>query len=236
MVKKRAKKHQSYVDGKPVTQRRTDHVDLGMGKYDIYGNKTIDKYKHGKHIGNVNSPKVDDKPKGISNIQAMYLVGGVLDASAELMGSMSKASAIRMQGKYEEAGFIENGRRLRSAAERARKTGKKEAGRYMETIRKLEGSQKAAQAAQGIEISDGSALDAREETVELGLEDASTIRTNAYMQAFGFEQQALEQEHSAVMNRISRKAKEKSTLLSGRVRTVQSIANTGMSMNKAGSA
>lgn len=176
------------------------------------------------------------KVTSLSNIQKLYIAGGVLDATGKLLGSMATASAIRMQGKYEEAAYMENARRTRRAAKHMKETGQKDALSYMEEIRKLEGAQKAAMAASGVEVDSGVGLDVRQETVERGIENATQIKLNAYMQAFGLEQQGIEQEHAAAMTRIGRKFEEKSTLLTGRYQTVQSVLGTGTRMMTAGSA
>ena len=178
----------------------------------------------------------ETKTGGTSNIAALYAVGGALDTFSIVVGSMSKASAIRARGKFEEASFIENSRRLKLAAADALKRGDKDAVNFMKSIRKFEGSQTAALAAQNIDISRGTAKDIREETINLGLEDMSTIRTNALRESLGLKEQAIEQRLKAQTTRIARKQREKTTLLTGRLRVASSIAQTGISINRAGSA
>lgn len=56
----------------------------------------------------------------------------------------------------------------------------------------LRGSQRAAMAAQGIDVGEGSALDIQSETTALGELDATAIRNNAAREAFGFKAQALD--------------------------------------------
>lgn len=51
----------------------------------------------------------------------------------------------------------------------------------------LIGSQRAAFAAQGIEVGSGTAADVQASTAQQGEEDALTIRTNAMMEAWGFK-------------------------------------------------
>lgn len=183
------------------------------------------------------SPAGDDKAtEGMSNIQKLYLTGGVLDTASIVMGTWSAASAIRGRGQFEEAVFIENARRLRIAAKDSRDRGETEVANYLEGIRKLEGAQTAALAAQGIDVGRGSAKAIREETIETGFEDAATLRTNAIREAFGFEKQALEQEKGAKMTRIGRKSKEKTQRLLGYQGLAQAAVNTSIKMNKAGSA
>ena len=190
-----------------------------------------------KKGGFVSTETADAKPKqNLSNLQMLYAAGGVIEASSIAVGAMAKASAIRAKGKYEEAGFIENAKRLQRAAEDAKKRGDKAVHQHLQNVRKLVGSQRAALAASGVEIDSGNAKDIQLETLDLGMEDASTIRTNAFLEAHGYRRQASELEHQAKVSRIGRKARERATLLSGRLKVVQSVANTGIQMNKAGSA
>jgi hypothetical protein len=189
----------------------------------------------GKDMNQAGTP-VAGNAKSLSNIQMLYGVGGVLQASSSIIGSMAKASAIRASGKFEEAGFIENAKRLELAAKDAKTRGNKEVHRHMQRVRKLMGSQRAALAASGVDIDSGSARDIQLETLELGQEDASTMRTNIMIEAHGFKRQAIENKFMANTKRIARKSKEKATLLSGRLNAVNSISNTAIKMNKAGSA
>lgn len=183
-------------------------------------------------------PIVQGEPrKGtLSNIQTLYAAGGILDTASIAIGTMSKASAIRATGKFEEAAFMENSRRLKLAADAAIKSGDKDAAKFMRRVRSLIGTQRAVLGASGIEIDRGSAADIQAETLEFGSEDASTIRTNAVMEAFGLERQAIEQESSARLTRIGRKAEERSVRRAGTLRVVRSAVDTSANISRAGSA
>ena len=178
---------------------------------------------------------VEDKKKG-GNVRDLYAAGGILETSAIIMGGMSAASGIRLRGKYEEAGFIENSKRLKMAAEDAKKRGAKDVADFIKGIRKFEGAQVAAMAAQGIEVTSGSAADIREETLETGFEDAATIRTNAIREAFGYKKQALELESQARQTRIARKFNERNAKTLAYTQAASTVASTGIQMNKAGTA
>ena len=173
---------------------------------------------------------------GLSRIQSLYLAGGILDTAAIAVGAISKASAIRAKGKFEEAAFIENARRFKIAAEDAKKRGHKDATTFMRRVRGLVGSQRAALGASGISIDKGSSADIQAETIEIGSEGASTIRTNAYREAFGYELQAIEQESAARMSRSARKNQTSALKRKAILQTTSSVVSTGASMNKAGSA
>lgn len=57
-------------------------------------------------------------------------------------------------------------------------------------VKKTIGAQRAAMAAQGIRVDEGSAQDIQQETQEIGALDVMTIRNNAMREAFGYETQA----------------------------------------------
>ena len=122
------------------------------------------------------------------------------------------------------------------AADDALKRGDQDAANFMTSIRKLEGSQTAALAAQGIEISRGSAADIRAETIDTGLEDMSTIRTNANAEAFGYRQQAIDLESQARRSRIARKFAAKQVKIETTAKAANSLSGTATNIGKAGSA
>jgi hypothetical protein len=166
----------------------------------------------------------------------LYASGGILDSVNEMTGAISKASGIRAEGKFEEQAFFENARRLDLAADNALKRGKKAAHDFLVNVKQHAGTQKATMAAQGIETSGGSAEAVLAETIDLGIEDSATIRVNSYTEAFGFKSQASEARTQSSLTRISRKSREKSALLTGRLRTLQAGVSAGVSINQAGSA
>lgn len=175
---------------------------------------------------------IDANADRLSNVQKLYAIGGVLDVAAIVVGSMSKASAIRAQGKFEEEGFVENARRLRLAAEDALRRGDKNAEKFLRGIRRLMGTQKAALGAQGIEIGRGTAARIVEDTFDAGAQDSQTIRSNAVREAFGFEKQAIEQEFKAQFTRIGRKSASRQVLLSGVTQVAGSVASVAGNIQK----
>jgi hypothetical protein len=75
-------------------------------------------------------------------------------------------------------------------AEDALERGREEESRHRFGVRRFAGSQRAALAGQGIDISSGSAADIQEETAVLGELDTLTIRNNAAREAWGYRTQA----------------------------------------------
>lgn len=183
-------------------------------------------------------PPIKQGPKssGLSRIQLLYAAGGLLDTASIAIGTIGRASAIRAKGKFEEAAFSENERRLKLAADDAKKRGDKDATNFMKRVRGMQGAQRAALGASGIEIDRGTAAQIQAETLEFGIEDRSTIKVNAIREAFGFKRQALEQESKVQLTRIGRKLAEKQAKTAGTLQAVQSITATAGSLSKAGTA
>lgn len=83
--------------------------------------------------------------------------------------------------------------------------GSKEAIEHQKKVNQTVGAQRAAAAASGVVVDDGSSLEIQTETAEIGALDVNTIKSNAYRQAFGFKQQALGYEFQARSAKLSGK-------------------------------
>jgi hypothetical protein len=79
----------------------------------------------------------------------------------------------------------------------------------------LIGSQRAAMAAQGIDISVGSAVDVQADAAARGAADELAIRNNAYREAFGYKMQAFGLAGQASMMGITSRAAENATMATG---------------------
>lgn len=111
-------------------------------------------------------------------------------AATGLAGSFADAQSIRAQGDYQNEMAKINAKYAEFSAESAIKRGDKAATDVKKQTKKLIGSQRAALAAQGIQIDSGSALDVQEDTAMIGQQEALKIKNNAWMEAFGFKVQA----------------------------------------------
>lgn len=79
----------------------------------------------------------------------------------------------------------------RMRGEQERQTGNIEEEKHLRKVRQMLGAQRAQQAANGLDINSGSALDLQAETAGFGAADALNIRTNALRRAWGFEADAV---------------------------------------------
>lgn len=100
------------------------------------------------------------------------------------------ARSVDAQGGAQGALLDKNADLADAQAADAITRGNQDAGRVIRQSRLLSGSQRAALAAQGINVDSGSAADVVTGDAKLGETDALTIRNNAHRDAWGFQQQA----------------------------------------------
>jgi hypothetical protein len=100
------------------------------------------------------------------------------------------AKAAEQQGEYEAMLFGRNASQSEIQAEDALARGRQQEGEVRRSTRLLGGSQRAAFAAQGLDLTTGSPSDVMENDAALGELDALTVRNNARREAMGFRAQA----------------------------------------------
>lgn len=138
-----------------------------------------------------------------------------MQGASSLAGGVSQSQALKAQGDFSQYQAEQNARLAEAQAEDATKRGAKEASRLQRQTRGVIGAQRAALAAQGIDISSGTAADIQAETAQFGIDDASTIRQNAIREAYGFQREAINTRAQGQFDRISARSQASSTLLTG---------------------
>lgn len=103
------------------------------------------------------------------------------------LGQGYSALASNAQGTYEARVARQNARLENERAKDAIERGTTEAQRYQRRLSQEQGQQNAALAANGIDITFGSAADVRGDTAMFGREDTGTIYENAFREARGYE-------------------------------------------------
>lgn len=136
---------------------------------------------------------------GLSNAQLFSvgssLVGGIQAVGGALVGAYAaktQAEYARANAAFQQAQAEINARYAEMQAEEVVLRGDKEASEYQKKVSKVVGSQRAALAAQGIEVDSGTAVDLQQEAAETGALDVQTIKNNAWRQAFGYKQEAIQ--------------------------------------------
>jgi hypothetical protein len=103
------------------------------------------------------------------------------------VGGYQQYQAGRANADYQEQLGERNAEIGRRQAAQERDIGNIDEERHLRKVRQMLGAQRAAGAANGLDINSGSALDLQAETAGFGAADASTIRSNALRRAWGLE-------------------------------------------------
>jgi hypothetical protein len=102
-------------------------------------------------------------------------------------GQLYAGAAAKQQGKYEKQIADQNAAAERTAAADAAKRGETaQLQRYRQLAQSL-GAQRAASAANGVDIDFGSALGTQLDTAQIGYEDSSTLAENTRREQMGFD-------------------------------------------------
>lgn len=120
-----------------------------------------------------------------------------------IFGAFEQAEAIRAQAGYESEALKWNARMAQLEALSAIRAGERESKEHQLAVLGLMGRQRAALAAQGIDISTGTALQLQEDTARAGAIDAAAIRSNAYMAALSKRSQAAAYRTEAALRRAA---------------------------------
>lgn len=118
-------------------------------------------------------------------------------------------------GKQNERLAKANARIAEMQAVDAIARGRESERRFRQDVSGLVGAERAALAAQGIEVDTGDALQIQEDTAALGELDALTIRNNAAREAWGYRVQAADYRAQGELARTEGTFGAFSTLLTG---------------------
>jgi hypothetical protein len=155
------------------------------------------------------------------------------DASTALLGSklalggvqtFTQARAIRAQASIERRQLEANRRLAELQAEDIMRRGEREAQEVRGAAARTIGAQRAALAAQGVELAAGTPLALQEETAALGAMDALTVRNNAFRQAFGFRVRAVDIAAQRRFIKAGARREIGATILTGGLGAVRDIA------------
>lgn len=122
------------------------------------------------------------------------LIGGGVSAYGAYQQGQAQAGAARYNADLEK----QNATVSRENAAIAGQAGSEQGYQVGAKTRATVGNIKANQAASGVDVNSGSALDVRSSAAELGELDALTVRSNATREAYGYAQQA--RSHDAQSN------------------------------------
>lgn len=149
--------------------------------------------------------------KGINSFSSGYIESSAYEAEASFKQTMANINAdiAEMQ------------------AEDALRRGKLDVQRHRKNVKQFVGSQRAALAAQGIEVNDNTALELQTESEIYGEIDALTIKNNAYREAWGYKVQALDYTNQGALAKIQGSFGSTSSILSGGIGAISNFAQAG---------
>lgn len=119
------------------------------------------------------------------------------------------------QGKYlDKVSKVNAGISMRASRD-ALKRGYIEADEQRQETRQVIGAQRAAFAANGIDVNDGSAAIVQDDTAALGELDALTLMNNAAREAYGYRVQAMDQRQQGKLAKYQGKMDAIGSILGG---------------------
>lgn len=140
---------------------------------------------------------------------------GATAAIISAIGTTTQAVGTIQAGRSADhvAGF--NARMAEWQARDAERRGDEAANRHRAQVTRMIGSQRAALAAQGVNVEDGSAAEVQLDTAMLGEMDALTIRNNAAREALGYRAQAIDYRRRGALERSQSGIAALGTILTG---------------------
>jgi len=129
----------------------------------------------------------------------LTLIATGVAAAGTMVGGLMKAS----QQRYSAAVADQNARLASAQAADALQRGQLEEQKSYQRTSQLLGQQRAAMAANGIEVDFGSAADVQADTLNLGRQDASTIRKNTEREMKGYDIESLNYTSQAKADRAA---------------------------------
>lgn len=130
-------------------------------------------------------------------------IGGGINSA---IGSYYSASAQKASMKAQAAIADTNARIAELGAQSALLQGQKQIGALTLQAGQLKSRQKAAMAANGIILGEGSAAEVEASTDIMAQIDANTLEVNSVMNAIGYRTQAVNYQNEALMQRATAKA------------------------------
>lgn len=150
---------------------------------------------------------------------------GLVLGAVSLYGSYQQSQAQKKQSEFQAQQDRINAVYSRFRAQDALDRGAKEAYRYGQQSKVLMGQQRAALAAQGIDVDSGSSAEIQDQTRRVALEDMQTIQNNAWRESFGLQFEASNLEKQAMFTARAGRQAARNTLLAGGLKAAQTFLN-----------
>lgn len=138
-----------------------------------------------------------------------------ISTGANVLGTYSQMQAAKSNASYQAAVANQNAAIANAQSISAGMAGADEQGRIRDKTKQVAGSQKAAFAANGLDIQSGSALSTLSDTALMGEQDVQTSRQNTQQQMWGYDVQAMNYRNQAKAAKAEGRNQSRSALLTG---------------------
>jgi hypothetical protein len=165
---------------------------------------------------------------------ALIMASSLPQVFTQLSSAYSESQAIRAQASYQSQQLGFNAKMAEFDARRAEYAGRFESDQVEQQAKRVIGAQRAALAAQGVDIGVGSAVDLEMDTADIAAADAEMIRNNAFLQATGYRIDAVNYRGQSEMTRIQGKYASRQTLIGGGLQALGTMTSSMMMARNAG--
>lgn len=149
--------------------------------------------------------------------------GALTGAFSAISNAYAQSQAIRAQAAYQATIAKINAQLAEMNAEDATKRGDVQARDYQTQVANMLSEQRVAYAAQNVDITFGSPMDVQKETKLRGALDVLTIKNNAWREAWGYKNEALQATFQGKYAQITGEGQSRMTLLTGGMQAVGSL-------------
>lgn len=165
-------------------------------------------------------------PAATSLLAASAAVGG----GSSLLSAYQQSQALKAQAQYQKDQADTNARLDDMAADEATRRGATESNKAIRQGDQMVSEQRAASAAQGIDINTGSSGDIQSETDALSHQDAEIIKNNAWREAWGFNTQAIDYRNQGKLALVAGNNAARNTMLTGGLNAANQLITTGVNI------
>lgn len=158
----------------------------------------------------------------MASASTIIAASSATQAFSSIGSAFSRSQAIKAESRFAQKRFEINSKIADFQAQDAIRRGEKQSAFVKKQANQVIGAQRAALAAQGIEIDTGTALEAQEETAKIGQLDALTIRSNAFREASGYKIRSIDFDAGRKFEQTASRFRRAQTLATGGLRVAGS--------------
>ena len=152
----------------------------------------------------------------------MAAVSGMMAGMAglSLYQAYGNSKSAEAEGEFKKQQFETNAKLAEMQSDDAMRRGYKAVEQIRTKAHQTKGAQRAALAAQGLDINSGSAAEIQDDTDRMSEEDVATAKTNAWREAWGYKMQAVNASGAAQMASIAGRNQARNSLLTGGIQAL----------------